>query len=255
MKLRDEGMPIAALTCYDSSFTALLESAGVDILLVGDSLGMVIQGGDSTLGVSMEDMIYHTRCVSRSSSRAFIMADMPFGSYQENREKAFANAARLMAAGAHMVKIEGGHAMADTTAFIAARGIPVCAHIGLTPQSVHSLGGYRVQGRNEDDAERLLGEAAALQDAGAAMLLLEAIPGRLAERITASAAIPTIGIGAGKDCSGQVLVLYDMLGIYPGKTARFVKDYMAGAASISGAVQAYVAEVKARRFPGPEHTF
>ncbi len=253
--MKSEGIPIAALTCYDSSFASLLEEAGVDILLVGDSLGMVIQGGHSTLGVSMEDMIYHTRCVSSASSRSFIISDLPFGSYQENREKAFANAAKLMASGAHMVKIEGGFAMADTTNFLSSRGIPVCAHIGLTPQSVHSLGGYRVQGRDEGNALRILEEAGALQDAGASMIVLEAIPGELAGRITASLSIPTIGIGAGKNCSGQVLVLYDLLGIYPGKAARFVRNYMDGASSIPDAVRHYVEDVRHGAFPGPEHTF
>ncbi|NNM82473.1 MAG: 3-methyl-2-oxobutanoate hydroxymethyltransferase [Burkholderiales bacterium] len=253
--MKAEGIPIAVLTCYDASFASLLEEAGVDILLVGDSLGMVIQGGHSTLGVSMEDMIYHTRCVSSASSRAFIVSDLPFGSYQENREKAFANAAKLMASGAHMVKIEGGFAMTDTTNFLSSRGIPVCAHIGLTPQSVHSLGGYRVQGRDEGNALRILEEARALQDAGASMIVLEAIPGELAGKITASLSIPTIGIGAGKNCSGQVLVLYDLLGIYPGKAARFVRNYMDGASSIQDAVRHYVEDVRRGAFPGPEHTF
>lgn len=252
-KMRQEGTPIAALTCYDSSFAVLLEEAGVDILLVGDTLGMVIQGRKSTLSVSMEEMVYHTKCVSQSSKSAFIMADMPFGSYQENAEKAFANAAKLLSNGAHMVKIEG--ALYDTVRFLADRGIPVCAHIGLMPQSVHRLGGYRVQGRNEADAKRLLGEAAVLEQAGASILLMEAIPGELAAEITESISIPTIGIGAGSACSGQVLVLYDMLGIYPGKQARFVKNYMEGASSIGDAVRRYVDEVRRGIFPGPQHTF
>ncbi len=251
--MRKEGVPIAALTCYDSSFAVLLEEAGVDILLVGDSLGMVMQGRNTTLSVSMEDMIYHTRCVSRSSGRAFIMADMPFGSYQENSEKAFANAARLLSAGAHMVKLEGP--LYETVEFASKRGVPVCAHIGLTPQSVHRLGGYRVQGKSEEDARRLLGEATALEQAGASMLLMEAIPGELAAEITESLSIPTIGIGAGSACSGQVLVLYDMLGIYPGKQAKFVKNYMEGASSIRDAVSRYVEEVRKGVFPGPQHTF
>ncbi|HQT26428.1 MAG TPA: 3-methyl-2-oxobutanoate hydroxymethyltransferase [Burkholderiales bacterium] len=250
---RQEGVPIAALTCYDSSFAVLLEDAGVDILLVGDSLGMVIQGRNSTLSVSMEDMVYHTKCVSQSSRSAFIMADMPFGSYQENAEKAFANAARLLSSGAHMVKIEGP--LYDTVGFLSQRGIPVCAHIGLTPQSVHRLGGYRVQGKSEEDAKRLLSEAAALEQAGASIVLMEAIPGELAAEITESLSIPTIGIGAGSACSGQVLVLYDMLGIYPGRQAKFVKNYMQGASGVSDAVGRYVDEVRRGVFPGPEHTF
>jgi 3-methyl-2-oxobutanoate hydroxymethyltransferase len=255
LKMREEGEPIAALTCYDASFAALLEEAGVDILLVGDSLGMVIQGKGTTLSVSMEEMIYHTRCVAEVSRHAFIMADMPFGSYQENPEKAFFNAAQLLAAGAHMVKVEGGLPMVETVRFLADRGIPVCAHIGLTPQSVHRLGGYRVQGRTEEEAGRLLNDAAALEQAGASFLLMEAVPGGLAGEITESLSIPTIGIGAGKGCSGQVLVLYDMLGIYPGKQAKFVKNFMGGSGSILEAVRRYVDEVKSGAFPGLEHTF
>lgn len=254
-KLRQNGIPIAALTCYDASFAHLLEATGVDILLVGDSLGMVIQGKDSTLSVTMEDMIYHTRCVTQTSRKAFIVADMPFGSYQETPERAFSNAARLLAAGAQMVKVEGGLAMCETIRFLSERGIPVCAHIGLTPQSVHRLGGYRVQGRSEEDAMRLMREAEALQQAGASMLVLEAIPGELGDAITAKLSIPTIGIGAGSSCSGQVLVLYDLLGIYPGKQAKFAKNYMTEASDIPDAVRRYVDEVKRGIFPGQEHTF
>ena len=252
-KMRQERVPFASLTCYDSSFAVLLEDCGIDMLLVGDSLGMVIQGRPSTLSVSMEEMIYHTKCVARSSRKAFIMADMPFGSYQENAEKAFSNAARLMSSGAHMVKLEG--ALFDTVRFLSERGIPVCAHIGLMPQSVNILGGYRVQGKTEEGAKRLLGEASALEQAGASMLLLEAIPGELASEITESLSIPTMGIGAGNACSGQVLVLHDMLGIYPGKQAKFVKNYMEGADSVQDAVRRYVEEVRRGVFPGPEHTF
>ena len=254
-KMRREGRPIAALTCYDASFAALLEAAGVDVLLVGDSLGMVIQGASTTLSVSMEEMNYHTKCVAVASKHAFIVADMPFGSYQENPEKAFCNAATLIASGAHMVKIEGGLPMADTVKFLADRGIPVCAHVGLTPQSVHRLGGYRVQGKTDDEARDLLNSASALEAAGASMLVLEAIPGELASEITDSLTIPTIGIGAGGACSGQVLVVYDMLGIYPGKQAKFVKNFMVGSTSIQEAVRHYVEEVRSGTFPGPEHTF
>jgi 3-methyl-2-oxobutanoate hydroxymethyltransferase len=253
--LREKGEKIAVLTCYDASFAALLEANGVDMLLVGDSLGMVLQGHETTLPVSMDDMAYHTACVARGAQQAFIMADMPFGTFQVSPEKTFKHAARLMAAGAQMVKIEGGAVMAETIAFLTWRGIPVCAHIGLTPQSVHQLGGYRVQGKSGADAQRLLQDAAALEQAGAGMLVLEAVPALLAEEITANVSIPTIGIGAGAGCSGQVLVLHDMLNIYPGKKPRFVKNYMQGAASIADAVASYVAEVKSGAFPAAEHGF
>lgn len=254
-KMLDKCENIAVLTCYDASFAALLEAGGVDVLLVGDSLGMVVQGRETTLAVTLEEMIYHTECVARGSKKAFIVADMPFGTFQINPEKTFEHAARLMAAGAQMVKLEGGAAMASTISFLTQSGIPVCAHIGLTPQSVHQLGGYRVQGKEPADAQRLLQDAVAVERAGASMLLLEAIPALLAEEITAQLSIPTIGIGAGAQCSGQVLVLHDMLDIYPGKKPRFVKNYMQGAASIADAVAHYVREVKAGVFPGTEHGF
>ena len=246
---------IAVLTCYDASFAALMESAGVEVLLVGDSLGMTLQGEETTLPVSLDDMAYHTRCVARGSKRACIVADLPFGSYQESPQQALKSAARLMAAGAHMVKLEGGQAMFETVAFLTARGIPVCGHIGLTPQSVYQLGGYKVQGRDELAAERLLHEAHALQHAGAGLLVLEAVPAALAQRITHELTIPTIGIGAGRDCSGQVLVLHDMLGIYPGKTPKFARNFMPGADSVQGALRAYVQAVKDGSFPAAEHTF
>lgn len=254
-KMAQAGDRIAMLTSYDASFTALLERAGVETILVGDSLGMVIQGRDSTLAVSMRDMIYHTECVARAARRAFVVADMPFGSFQVSPQQAFENAALLMAAGAQMVKIEGGVAMVDTVSFLVERGVPVCAHIGLTPQSVHQLGGYRVQGRTDAAALRLRDEAARLEAAGAGMLLFEAIPAALAAALTAAASVPTIGIGAGAGCSGQVLVLHDMLDVFPGKKARFVKNFMAGSAGIEAAVAAYVAEVKAGTFPAAEHSF
>ena len=253
--MHDRGEKIAMLTCYDASFAALLEAQGVDVLLVGDSLGMVLQGYDSTLPVALDDMVYHTACVARGSKTAFIIADMPFGTSQISPQQTFAHAARLMVAGAQMVKIEGGEEMAETVRFLTTRGIPVCAHIGLTPQSVHQLGGYKVQGRSEDDAKRIVSDALALQQAGAGMIILEAVPAGLALDITAALSIPTIGIGAGASCSGQVLVLYDMLDIYPGKKARFVKNYMQGAASIAEAVSLYVAEVKNGSFPAVEHSF
>jgi len=243
------------LTCYDASFAALLEAQGVDVLLVGDSLGMVLQGLETTLPVTLDDMIYHTSCVARGAKQAFIISDMPFGTSQVSPQQTFAHAARLMAAGAQMVKLEGGDVMLETVRFLTARGIPVCAHIGLTPQSVHQLGGYRVQGKESAVAQQLLEDAIALERAGAAMIVLELVPAQLAAEITAQLSVPTIGIGAGAACSGQVLVLYDMLDIYPGKKARFVKNYMQGTDSIAGAVKLYVAEVKSGFFPAPENSF
>ena len=254
-KLYSDGIKIAMLTCYDSSFAALVEEAGVECLLVGDSLGNVLQGHSSTLPVTMEDMVYHTQCVARGSRTAFILADLPFASYQESREQAYRNAARLMAAGAHMVKLEGGAEFARSVGFLTRRGIPVCAHLGLTPQSVHQLGGYRVQGRTAEAGEQLLADAIALQEAGASIILFEAIPAELARRVTAELQVPTIGIGAGPDCSGQVLVLHDMLGIYPGRPAKFVRNFMNGASSISDAVVRYVHAVKDGSFPAAEHSF
>jgi len=254
-KMAQEGGKIAMLTCYDASFAAVLEEAGVDSLLIGDSLGNVLQGHESTLPVAMRDMVYHTECVARGSKRAFIISDMPFGSFQVSPQDTMRNAAQLMAAGAHMVKIEGGAPMLDTIEFLTDRGVPVCGHLGLTPQSVHALGGYRVQGRGEDAGQQLLKEAKQLEQAGAGMIVLEAIPAALARDVTAALRIPTIGIGAGVDCAGQVLVLHDMLDVYPGKKAKFVKNYMRPAGSIQGAVELYVKEVKSKAFPGPEHSF
>ncbi len=253
MRGRDE--KIAVLTCYDASFAALLEAQGVDALLVGDSLGMVLQGHETTLPVTLDDMVYHIACVARGAARAFIIADMPFGTFQVSPQETFSHAARLMAAGAQMVKLEGGAAMAETIEFLTGRGIPVCGHIGLTPQSVHQLGGYRVQGRDAAAAQKLLEDVASLEQAGAAMLVLETIPALLAAEITAALSIPTIGIGAGGACSGQVLVLYDMLDIYPGRKARFAKNFLQDAGSVALAVKSYVAEVKAGSFPAPEHCF
>jgi len=253
--LRDKGEKIAVLTCYDASFAALLEAGGINALLVGDSLGMVLQGHETTLPVTLDEMVYHTACVARGSKQAFIITDMPFGTFQVSPEKTFENAARLMAAGAQMIKLEGGAAMAETISFLTGRGIPVCAHIGLTPQSVHQIGGYRVQGKNDADAQRLLQDAVIVEQAGAGLVVLEAMPALLAAEITANVSIPTIGIGAGAACSGQVLVLHDMLDIYPGKKARFVKNYMQGAQGIADGVARYVIEVKSGAFPGVEHSF
>jgi len=253
--LRGRGEKLVMLTCYDASFAALCDEAGVELLLVGDSLGMVVQGHETTLPVTMDDMAYHTACVARGSKRGLVIADLPFGSYQASKEQALANAARLMAAGAQMVKLEGGRPMLETVRFLVERGIPVCGHVGLTPQAVHQLGGFRVQGKTADAARTLLDDAKALQDAGAAMIVLEAIPSALAAQATAALAIPTIGIGAGAACSGQVLVLHDMLDIYPGKKAKFVRNFMAGADGVRSALRRYVEAVKSGEFPGPEHSF
>ncbi len=254
-RLYRSGEKIAMLTCYDASFAALADQAGVELLLVGDSLGMVIQGHATTLPVTLDDIAYHVRAVARGTKRAMIIADMPFGSYQASAESAFVNASRLMADGAHMVKLEGGRLMHSTVRFLVDRGTPVCGHIGLTPQSVHQLGGFRVQGRGEDAANALRQEAQMLQQAGAAVIVLEAIPATLAATITSELSVPTIGIGAGSQCSGQVLVLYDALGIYPGHKARFVRDFMIGSASVPEAIARYVQEVKAGSFPAAEHAF
>ena len=254
-KMAQEGSRIAMLTCYDSSFAAVLEEAGVDSLLIGDSLGMVLQGHESTLPVTLRDIVYHTGCVARASKRAFIIGDMPFGSFQVSPQETLRNAAQIMAAGGHMVKIEGGRAMLETIEFLTDRGIPVCGHLGLTPQSVHQIGGYKVQGKGETEGQRLLREAKQLEQSGAGMIVLEAIPAALARDITAAVRAPTIGIGAGVDCHGQVLVLHDMLDIYPGKKAKFVKNYMRAAGTVQGAVELFVKEVKAKTFPGPEHSF
>ena len=248
-EMHAQGQPIAMLTCYDACFARLLDEAGVDCLLVGDSLGMVLQGAASTVPVTLAEMTYHTRCVAQGNRSAWIVADLPFGSYQESPEQALRNAATLMQAGAQMVKLEGGGWTAATVHFLTQRGIPVCAHLGLTPQSVHALGGYRVQGRSDDSAALLKQHAHELADAGAAMLVLELMPSLLASEITHSLPIPVIGIGAGKACSGQVLVLHDMLGLTRGKLPRFVRNFMSGAASVEAAIASYVAEVKARRFP------
>lgn len=254
-QMKAQGEKIAVLTSYDASFAALSDKAGVEVLLVGDSLGMTIQGHSSTLPVSLQDMQYHTRCVASTTRNAFIVTDMPFGSYQRNPEQAFDNAATLMAAGAQMVKVEGGSIMLDTVRFLVQRGIPVCGHLGLTPQAVHQLGGYRVQGRDQAAAAQLLDDAVQLAQAGASMLVLEMVPTRLAAEVSQAIQIPVIGIGAGKDCDGQVLVLQDMLGIYAGKSPRFVRNFMQGASSIEAALVSYVAAVKDGSFPAAEHSF
>lgn len=254
-KMKVEGQKIVMLSCYDASFAALCENAGVEIFLVGDSLGMVVQGQDSTLPVTIEDMVYHTACVVRGSQKSFILGDLPFGSYQISPQQAYENAAKLMAVGAQAVKLEGGAIMAETVAFLAARGIPVMGHLGLTPQSVHALGGYKVQGKTEAAAERIRADAKLLEQAGAFGLVLECVPSALGKQITDELSIFTLGIGGGPDCSGQILILHDMLDVYPGKKAKFVKNYMTGVSSIQQAVQNFVKEVKDGSFPSPEYCF
>ena len=241
------GEKISMLTCYDAAFARTLDEAGVESLLVGDSLGNVVQGRSSTVGVSIEEMAYHTGCVARGNRSAWIISDLPFGSYQESAEIAMRNSALLMQQGAHMVKLEGGGWTAPIVRFIVERGVAVCAHLGFTPQSVHALGGYRVQGRGEAAAEVLRRHAEELAAAGAAMLILEMVPATLARELTRTLPIPTIGIGAGSGCSGQVLVLYDMLGL--GEPRRFVRNFLDGSAGIGAAAQKYVADVKGGRFP------
>src|SRR6202022_2503109 len=233
----------AMLTCYDASFAALLDRAGVDVLLVGASLGNVLQGHTTTLPVTLDDMAYHTACVARAQPSALVVADMPFGTYGTPAD-AFASAIQLMRAGAQMVKLEGGEWLGDTVRFLVERAIPVCAHVGLTPQSVHAFGGFKVQGKTDAGAEQMRRDALAFQDAGAQLLVIEAVPTLLAREVTEQLVIPTIGIGAGIDCSGQVLVLHDMLGIFPGKRPGFVKDFMQGQPSIFAPVEAYVRAVR-----------
>jgi 3-methyl-2-oxobutanoate hydroxymethyltransferase len=248
-EMHARGEKIAMLTCYDALFAHVLDQAGVDVLLVGDSLGMVLQGHPSTLPVTMEEMIYHTGCVARGNTTAWIIADMPFGSYQESAEHALSNAVRLMQSGAHMVKLEGGGWTAAVVQYLVDRSIPVCAHLGFTPQSVFALGGNRVQGRDESAAARLLQHAEQLASAGAACLVLEMVPATLARDLTQKLPIPVIGIGAGSGCSGQVLVLHDMLGLTYGDAPRFVRNFLESGGSITDAVRRYVAAVKDGQFP------
>jgi len=240
------------LTCYDAAFAAVLDQAGVDILLVGDSLGMVLQGRNSTLAVSLDEMAYHTRCVAAGNQTAWVVADLPFGSYQDSVAQAVHSGVALMQAGAQMVKLEGGGWTVPAVAALAERGIPVCGHLGLTPQSVHALGGWRVQGRDDAAAQRLKQDAQALADAGATLLVLELVPSALAAELSAALPIPVIGIGAGPGTAGQVLVLHDMLGLHPGTPARFVRNFMAQGGSVQDAVRRYVTAVKDGSFPDPE---
>ena len=252
---KQNGEKIAMLTCYDATFAHAACQAGVDVLLVGDSLGMVLQGHDSTLPVSVEEMAYHTACVKRGNQGALIVTDLPFMAYATT-EQALLNSARLMQAGAHMVKLEGGRWLADSITVLSRNGIPVCAHMGLTPQTVNVLGGFKVQGRDEAQARAMVEDAKALEAAGAAMLLLECVPPALANAITAAVSVPVIGIGAGSGTDGQVLVVHDMLGLsLSGRMPRFVKNFMAGQPDIPSAIRAYVEAVKKVEFPAAEHEF
>jgi 3-methyl-2-oxobutanoate hydroxymethyltransferase len=249
------GQKIVCLTAYDASFARLLDQAGVDVVLVGDSLGMVIQGLDSTLPVTVDEMRYHSQAVSRGLSQALLMVDMPFLSYS-TPQQALANAGVFMKqAGAQMVKLEGGSEQADIVRCLTQQGIPVCAHLGLQPQRVHKLGGYRVQGRDDAAAEHMLSEALALEQAGADVMLLECVPETLARRITKALAIPVIGIGAGPGCDGQILVLYDILGISFGRVPKFSRNFLDGAGGVEAAISAYIEAVRAGDFPAAEHTF
>ena len=253
--LKQKGEKITMLTCYDATFSHACNQAGVEVLLVGDSLGMVLQGHDSTLPVTTADMAYHVACVKRGNEDAMILADLPFMA-NATLEQTLNNSAQLMQAGAHMVKVEGAVWLSESIRLLTERGIPVCAHMGLTPQTVNVLGGYKVQGRNEAQARQMRADAIALEQAGAAMLLLECVPSELAKEITHAVNIPVIGIGAGSDTDGQVLVLHDMLGLsLTGRAPKFVKNFMAGQPDIQSALSAYVTEVKAVTFPGTEHGF
>ncbi|QLE84239.1 MULTISPECIES: 3-methyl-2-oxobutanoate hydroxymethyltransferase [Shewanella] len=254
LKFKQEGKKFTSLTAYDASFASAFDSEGVDVLLVGDSMGMVLQGHDDTLPVSVDDIAYHTRCVRRGIKRALLIADMPFMSYA-TAEQAMTNATTLMQAGANMVKVEGGHWLLETVTKLTERGIPVCAHLGLTPQSVHVFGGFKVQGRDADNAQRILDEAKALQAAGAQLLVVECIPAELAKAITEALTIPVIGIGAGADTDGQILVMHDVLGISSGYIPRFSKNYLSQTGEIRAAIKAYIEEVQQGTFPGDEHTF
>ncbi len=253
--LKQKGEKIAMLTCYDAIFAKTASEAGVEMLLIGDSLGMVLQGHDSTLPVTVAEMAYHTACVKRGNRGAMIVADLPFMA-NATIEQTLNNSAALMQAGAHMIKLEGAAWLAESIRLLAERGIPVCAHLGLTPQAVNLFGGYKVQGRQDAQAQKLLADAKALEQAGAAMLLLECVPSELAARITQAVAIPVIGIGAGSATDGQVLVLHDMLGLsLTGRTPKFVKNFMLEHGDVASAIAGYVKAVKAVEFPAAEHGF
>ena len=252
---KEQGNKFACLTAYDYCSAYAVSTHGVDVILIGDSLGMVIQGHDSSLPVTIEDVAYHTRCVNRGNQGAFLIADLPFMSYYSEL-KSLENSAVLMREGAQMVKLEGGAWLADSTRLLVRHGIPVCAHMGLTPQSINHLGGYRVQGRDPKKAQAIIEEAGILQDAGADLILLECVPVALAREITERLSVPVIGIGAGPHTDGQIMVLHDMLGLYPGRPAKFVKNFLAGQTEgVQGAIDAYVEAVKNGTFPGPEQSY
>jgi len=254
-RMKAEGERIACLTAYDYAFAALLDEVGVDVILIGDSLGMVMQGRETTLGVTVDEIVYHTRCVAAARRHALIMADMPFLSYGTIQD-AMDNAARLMKeGGAHMIKLEGNGDQAELVKRLTSAGVPVCAHLGLQPQFVHKLGGYKVQGRQDEAADRMVEDAKLLEEAGADVILLECVPAELGARITREVQTPVIGIGAGVECDGQILVLQDMLGITPGKPPKFSRNFLTDQGNIAEAVGAYVAAVKDGSFPGPEHVF
>ncbi len=252
--MKQSGEKIAVLTAYDASFAALFDRCGIEVILIGDSLGNVIQGHTTTIPVTNDDIAYHTKCVSRGVKNSLIIADMPFGTYGD-KASALKNAVQLMQAGAQMVKLEGGAWLTEIVTHLVTQGIPVCAHLGLTPQSVNTMGGFKVQGKSKEAASQMIADAKALEKAGAQLLVLEAIPATLGKEITNSLTIPTIGIGAGPDCSGQVLVMHDALGAFPGRQPKFVKNFMNETKSIEEAIKLYRQEVKAGTFPAEEHCF
>ncbi|MFQ3248616.1 MAG: 3-methyl-2-oxobutanoate hydroxymethyltransferase [Glaciecola sp.] len=254
LQLKQKGEKIAALTAYDASFAKLFDEQFIDVMLIGDSLGMVLKGDDDTLSVSVSDLAYHTACVRKGTDRAFVISDMPFMSYA-TPELAYANAAKLMANGANMVKLEGGEWLTSTISGLVERGIPVCGHLGLTPQSVHVFGGFKVQGRENEQAQKILDAAIKLEKAGIQLLVLECIPSSVAKLISEALTIPVIGIGAGVGTDGQILVMHDMFGISANYMPKFSKNYLLETNDMRAAVAAYIEDVKASRFPGPEHSF
>lgn len=254
LKMKQEGQRITAITAYDATFAKLFDDEGAHVLLIGDSLGMVLQGGQDTLGVSMDEMVYHTRCVVRGTTNALVVTDMPFMSYA-TPEQTYQNAARLMAAGARMVKMEGGDWLCDSIRHLTRNGVPVCGHLGLTPQSVHVFGGFKVQGRDEFQAQEIYRQALELQAAGIQLLVLECVPTSLAERISKALRIPVIGIGAGPATDGQILVMHDAFGITSGYVPKFTKNFLAETGNMRAAIRLYVKQVSEGTFPGPEHCF
>ncbi|MCG9760667.1 MULTISPECIES: 3-methyl-2-oxobutanoate hydroxymethyltransferase [Pseudoalteromonas] len=253
-KMKREGTKITALTAYDASFAKLFHDNGVDVILVGDSLGMVLQGGEDTLAVTTDDIAYHTRCVRAGSKELFVIADMPFMSYSDP-QSACQNAATLMRSGANMVKLEGGEWLYDSIALLTQQGIPVCGHLGLTPQSVHVFGGFKIQGREEAQAQKMIADAQALERAGAQMIVIECVPSALAKRITDAVTIPVIGIGAGKETDGQILVMHDLVGISAGYIPKFSKNFLLETGNMPDAVKKFCADVQSGDFPGPDHEF